>query len=279
MSSDPGKTEDSPAEGEQDRAGLRGSVSAAAASRALAERLARGEPIGTSEAPPGADTVDPPPFTETEPAKGVREQLASGPPPAPADVTQPVAAAATKHSLAPPRRRRLWIALALGASLLLIATLAGSGYLALSNKSRADRWEGRALTLERNVDQLNGLLVARSNTLNARTRELNRMAGKVRQQQSSLRRSEADVSSLEQRQRALAAEKAEVEDSRAQLAVQAASLENVADAFVDCKDGLVELLGYILDEDYYSTNVVISRVSSDCGYAESALSDYNATYP
>lgn len=133
--------------------------------------------------------------------------------------------------------------------------------------------------LEQNIDQLNGVLVERSNMLDARTREVNRMAMKVREHQSALRRSEADVSSLERRQRALAAEKADVEDQRAALLVQSAAIEGVADAFVDCKDGLVLLLDYVLDEDYFSASAIISDVSSDCSYAESTLADYNATYP
>lgn len=161
----------------------------------------------------------------------------------------------------------------------LLFALAGSGYLAYSNKDRADRWERRTVALERNVDELNGLLVERTNTLNARTRELNRMAITVKSQQRALERSEADVSSLSERQRALAAEKAAVEDSRAQLAVQASALGDVADAFVDCKDDLVELLGYVLRDDYFSADAVIDRVIGDCQYAESALSSYNSAYP
>lgn len=188
---------------------------------------------------------------------------------------------ATADDLQKPKSRgRLVLILAIVAvTLLLSGTLGVTGYLAVTNKSRADRWQERSTVLERNVSQLNSLLVDRSNRLNSRTGELNRMAIKVRRQESALNRSEADVSSLERRQRELADEKAQVEDSRAQLAVQAATLENVADAFIDCKTGLVDLLGYVLDEDYFSANAVISGVVSDCQYAESALSGYNANYP
>jgi hypothetical protein len=178
-----------------------------------------------------------------------------------------------------PLRRRWPLLLAAVVVLLVVAALSTTGYLAYSNKSRADRWEARSLALERNVDELNVVLVERSNALDARTRELNRIARTVKAQQRALRRSEADVSSLSSRQRALAAEKAAVEDSRAGLAIQASSLEDVADGFVDCKDGLVDLLGYILDEDYFSANAVIGGVADDCQYAESALSSYNSIYP
>jgi hypothetical protein len=176
-------------------------------------------------------------------------------------------------------RRRFWIAVAVVVSLLVTAAVFGAGYLAHTNKTRADRWEERSVLLESNIDQLNGLLVERSGMLDARTREVNRIAATVRKQETALRGSEADVVTLEQRQRALAAEKAQVEDERAALVVQSSALETVASAFVDCKDGLVQLLGYVLDEDYSSAEAIVSDVSTDCGYAESALSNYNATYP
>jgi hypothetical protein len=241
--------------------------SAAAASHALARRLAAASAAGardgelTGPREPHGHELD---RTATLPA-GASDQ---------AGFPEEVGLEPT-----PTGRRRGRIALVVAVLLLLLAGLAGSGYLVVSNRDRAERWEDRAFQLERNVDQLNGLLVERSNILNARTGELNRMATKVRRQQGALQRSEADVSSLERRQRALAAEKADVEDSRAQLAVQAAALENVADAFVDCKDGLVDLLNYVLDEDFFSATAVVSGVASDCNYAESALSDYNYSYP
>lgn len=168
---------------------------------------------------------------------------------------------------------------ALAAAVVLVAALGSAGYLAWTNKDRADRWEERSTALERNVSTLNRLLVDRSNRLDSRTRELNRMAAKVRKQGDALSQSEADVSSLERRQRELANEKAQVEDDRAALTVQASSLEDVAGAFVDCKDGLVDLLGYILDEDYFSARAVLDDVDSDCGYAESALATYDNNYP
>lgn len=188
---------------------------------------------------------------------------------------QPAPVAASV-ALAPARR---WATIVLAVVLCLaLGALGVSGYLAWSNKERADLWQVRADALERNVDKLNGVLVERSDVLNARTRELNRMASKVGKQQTALRRSEADVASLAQRQRALAAEKAKVEDSRAALAVQADAIETVASAFIDCKDGLFELLDYILADDYYDASAISDRVFSDCGYAESTLSTYNANY-
>jgi hypothetical protein len=171
--------------------------------------------------------------------------------------------------------RRLVIAI--GALGLVLVVLSES-YLVFSNKSRADRWQARSAALERNVDGLNRLLVMRSSQLNARTRELNRMGHKVRKEQQALKRSQADVSQLARRQRELANEKAQVEDSRAGLVVQAAALEGVSSAFANCKDGLVDLLDYVLNDDYVSAEAIVDSVGSECQYAENSLADYRASY-
>ena len=75
------------------------------------------------------------------------------------------------------------------------------------NRDAADRWQTRAGTLERT-------LTARTRQLNTRTEALNRTA-------AALKRSEADVRTLERRQRELANEKAQVEDARGALELQA----------------------------------------------------------
>ena len=172
---------------------------------------------------------------------------------------------------------------AIVAALIAIAALAvvvaaGSAYIAWDNKSRAERWEERAFTLERNTEQLNGLLVERSTQLNERTRELNGLAAKVQRQQSALTRSESDVASLSRRQRELAAEKARVEDDRAALQVQSRVLNSVANAFVACKDGLVALLGYVVQGDQTSASAVVDRVGADCSRAETLLLDYRSRF-
>jgi hypothetical protein len=206
-------------------------------------------------------------------SRALADRIAAGgtPPPRPVPIPD------ERHG-AHDRRQLALVGLAVAVALLVVA-LAGTSYLALTNKSRAGEWEDRTLVLERHVDGLNGLLVERSNLLDARTRELNRMATTVERQQSALSRSEADVSTLEERQRELANEKAQLEDSRAQLAIQATALENVAEGFLDCNSGLVQLLGYLVDEDYGSANAVFDGVVADCQRAEGSLADYNATYP
>jgi septal ring factor EnvC (AmiA/AmiB activator) len=178
----------------------------------------------------------------------------------------------------PSRRGHALTVLALLVALAAVAVAVFSAYVAWDNRSRASRWEERAFRLERNTEQLNGLLVERSNQLNERTRELNAVAGKVTRQQSALARSESDVETLSVRQRELAAEKAAVEDSRAQLAVQSAALEQVADALVECNAGLFQLFGYLVNGDRASADAIVDGVSSDCQLAESRFGQYRVRY-
>ena len=175
-------------------------------------------------------------------------------------------------------RSSWWLVGAAALAVLALAFASGAGYVAYTNDSRADDWEARAFQLERNTEQLNGLLAERSTQLNERTRELNKLASTVTRQQNALTRSESDVESLSQRQRELAAEKARVEDSRAGLALQSSALEGVADALVVCNAGLFQLFGFVVNGDQASADAIVSDVSADCEQAESALGQYRALY-
>jgi chromosome segregation ATPase len=180
---------------------------------------------------------------------------------------------------APSGRRRGVLIAALVLAFLLLAGAGGTaGYLAWENRERADRWEARADELEGNVQSLNAILVERSEALNERTEELNAMAAKVRDAERAIGRSEADVRTLEMRQRQLANEKAQVEDARAALAAEAESLEDVASAFITCKNGLVELLNHVLEEDFATASSISDRVDGQCQTAENELSDYMAAH-
>jgi hypothetical protein len=175
------------------------------------------------------------------------------------------------------RRRQPSLLLAVGA-LAVVLALGGAAYVAVTNKSRADRWQERTERLERNASALNSVLIARSNALNERTVQLNRLAARVREGQGALRRSQADVSSLARRQRELANEKAQLEDGRVELTAQAATLEDIALDFATCKDGLVELLGYALRQEVDSMSNVVPGVEADCGRAETRLAAYRSIY-
>jgi hypothetical protein len=192
---------------------------------------------------------------------------------------QPTVPELVVPAVAPRRwRRRLWISLLILVFVALAGFGAAAGYVALQNSQRATLWEERALRLERNVTQLNKVLSDRSSTLNERTRELNAMAVKARAAQRALRRSESDVASLSRRQRELANEKAQVEDARASLAVEATALRGVASATIDCKNGVVDLLNYVVNGDYGSASYYADNVRYDCDYAEETLQTYNSTY-
>ena len=59
---------------------------------------------------------------------------------------------------------------------------------------------------------------------------------------------------------------------------ESAKLGSVADAFIDCKDGLIDVLQYVVAEDYSSASYYWPNVNSNCQSAESELADYNANY-
>ena len=177
----------------------------------------------------------------------------------------------------PPWRKRLLLGGLVLCFLLLAGAGAAAGYLAFTNKERADLWEARAVDLEGDVAALERVVAERTDDLNERTDDLNAMAAKIVQAERTIARSEADVRSLEQRQRRLANEKAQVEDARAALALQASAMEDVAGAFIECNDGLVEYLGYIVEEDYVSASSEYGRINGYCQDAEDRLAQYLAT--
>ena len=188
---------------------------------------------------------------------------------------EPAAEPSTRHFLS---RRRLIISGLCLAVFMLVAAGGVAGYLAHTNKQRADQWADHAFLLQEDLDSLEEELEERTGDLNQRTEDLNAMASKVQQAETAITRSEADVRSLEKRQRRLANEKAQVEDARAELAVQTGALEDVASAYIDCKSGLIELLNYILADDYATANAIVASVDGDCAYADDSLSGYLARY-
>ena len=125
---------------------------------------------------------------------------------------------------APRGRRRLIVGLLAGSAAIIVALLAGGGYLgylASENHDRADDWRDRSTALE-------GLVADRTKALNRQTARLNVASTRLRQAGRAVARSEQDVEQLEVRQRELAAEKAQVEDERAALVLQRADLAGIA---------------------------------------------------
>jgi uncharacterized protein HemX len=221
--------------------------------------------------------ADPPWTPPPSGSRALADRLAAADPD-PATAPQQTLPQQPAASVARGGHGRLITAVAIAVAVVAVLVAAGSAYIAYDNKSRAADWEDRVFRLERNSEQLNGLLVERSTQLNERTRELNRLAATVTRQQNALVRSESDVESLTDRQRELAAEKAALEDSQAALALQSRGLEQVADALVSCNSGLLELFGYVVDGDRVSADTIVDAVSESCALAESRFADYRARY-
>jgi DNA-binding transcriptional MerR regulator len=165
------------------------------------------------------------------------------------------------------RREKVFIALIV----LLLLAVGGVGTIAYLNGDRATDWQTRAETLQADVEQLNGIVVRRTDELNRRVLQLNTTGVKLKQTQSALRRSESDVTDLSARQRKLANEKAQLED-------QKAALERVSSDMADCTDQLVQLVGWLANEDWYSVQAYVNDVADTCGNAQAGLESYQSTY-
>ena len=146
------------------------------------------------------------------------------------------------------------------------------------NGSRAEDWQRRSKQQSGSIAELQRVLGTRSSELNFRIRQVNKLTASVRRSQTALGRSESDVSSLAYRQRQLADEKAQVEDERAQLEVESNSLASIAGAFLDCNDGLNDLLSKVLGGDRAGASQIYDAVVSDCQIADDELSAYQNRY-
>jgi hypothetical protein len=86
------------------------------------------------------------------------------------------------------------------------------------------------------------------------------------------------VRSLERRQRRLANEKAQVEDQRAGLVLQAATLEAVAQTYSDCSDGLALVIQAVAYSDYGWLSANGDQIVATCNQAANAFNDYKNSY-
>ncbi len=86
------------------------------------------------------------------------------------------------------------------------------------------------------------------------------------------------MNSLTRRQRELANEKAHVEDERRQLQAQQAALVSVASGFIDCSDGLVDVLNAVLDEDWSWVSIYGRDRISSCSDANASLDSFRARF-
>lgn len=154
---------------------------------------------------------------------------------------------------------------------VVLAAVAGWAIFAMhANEQRALSWQRRAQKLQANSTQLEALLAARTRLLNQRIDQLNRLAGKLKRSQVALNQSQGDVSSLEERQRQLANEKAQLQD-------QQRALDNIAGAYVSCKQDLVQLLSD--GANGYDTTYSYGTANTDCTNADTSLQSYLSAYP
>jgi hypothetical protein len=148
---------------------------------------------------------------------------------------------------------------------LATALLAGIGFLgfaAWQNHDRADRWRDRSEALEELVGD-------RTAALNRQTARLNVASTRLRKAKTAVRRSEEDVAALEVRQEQLAAEKAAVEDERAELLGIASDLDS-------CNVGLAGLIDTIA-EGYEPYPSDLQYLASVCSSADRAVESYLQT--
>ena len=175
----------------------------------------------------------------------------------------------------PGRRRRIaW-------ATLTVAALCVFGLLALAlkqNRDRAEGWRQRAIAAAEIVEGQRVVIGQRSRALNQRTTQVNTLTAKVRTTRTALRRSEGDVTQLARRQRQLANEKARVEDQRRQLEAQQAALTGVASGFLACNNGLVDVLGAVLDENWSWVSIYGRSRLSSCTEASASLDSYRQRF-
>jgi septal ring factor EnvC (AmiA/AmiB activator) len=151
---------------------------------------------------------------------------------------------------------------------LVVAALAGATlYFALT--SRANRQS--ATSWRHHAQQSDRLLAARTHQLNARSTALNRVT-------EQLARSEGDVKQLVARQQTLANEKAQVEDQRGAMVVQASQLASLADEQRTCSDGLSRLLSEFAAGDYAAVQADASTVDADCATARTDFAAFQNQY-
>jgi predicted nucleic acid-binding Zn-ribbon protein len=86
------------------------------------------------------------------------------------------------------------------------------------------------------------------------------------------------VQSLEERQRALANEKAQLEDARAALEQEQQALGNVASRYVECSNGLKAALDAVVNQDSGWLDANGAQVESTCSSADASLQDFQTAY-
>lgn len=169
---------------------------------------------------------------------------------------------------------RGWIITAAAIGVLLVAATAVLATLAFVNHQRATENLERASSWRDRSEELQRLVTERTKGLNRQTARLNVASNRLRSARSSIRRSEQDVAALELRQRELSAEKAAVEDERAQLEIQQGLLVEAAVQIDECNTALIDLYNAGGGDGF-----LIDRASVECSEAEGAVAQLSGVAP
>lgn len=169
---------------------------------------------------------------------------------------------------------RAWLVAAGVAGVLLVAAVGVLAALAVVNHGRADENLDRATAWRDRSEELQRLVGERTRDLNRQTARLNVASNRLRSARASIRRSEQDVAALEVRQRELAAEKAAVEDERAQLEIQQDLLLDAAVQIGECNAALIDLYNA-----GGADGVLADLASAECSEAEGAVAGLSGVAP
>lgn len=118
---------------------------------------------------------------------------------------------------------------------LVVGMLANS---VRKNNSRADDWQRRAVAAEEIVGGLRVVIAERSQALNERTVQANRLATGLDSSRGALQETKSSVGSLTRRQRQLAVDKARAETQVRKLESQRTALASAGAALNACSQGL-----------------------------------------
>jgi hypothetical protein len=157
-----------------------------------------------------------------------------------------------------------------GGLLLTAAMLAMVGavaYFAIddhANRDSARQWRARSVELRHLLDARSAQLAQRTRALTVAGGQLTTLGGQV--------------GSLDQRTRALASEKAQIEDQRALLQARTDALTKVAQAESDCSGGLSQAIPHIAAQDIAWLNANGSLVDQTCRQAQNDLNAFNAKF-
>lgn len=149
----------------------------------------------------------------------------------------------------------------------MIATVGAVVYFALdahSNRRSAQEWRARAVELQHVLDARTIQLAQRTHALTVASGQLGTLGGQV--------------GTLDQRTRALASEKAHVEDQRALLQARSDALTKVAQEETACSNGLSQAVPHIAAQDSAWLNVNGPVIDKACQQAQNDLNAFNAKY-